>query len=95
MDFDSKKSGKVKIEYCGSGGYESQLKRAQLLIWMAYPKAEVEVSSMSRGPGCFEIFANGKSVHSKLGGDGDLDDSTINAMMVRLRGVIEGKKIAQ
>ena len=77
------------IEYSQSKDSVNQYKRAKALISMAYPKAEITARPVPGNGDYFEMVVNGRLVHSMLNGDGPLDNSKINKMMIALKGVLE------
>ena len=62
----------IHVEYCNSWGYYSKFLKVKELILLSYPKAQI-TSGIAKKLGGFEITVNGKLIHSKIGGDGNVD----------------------
>jgi len=59
-----------------------------------YPKAKVDGKLIPVTTGCFEVILNKgtakeNKVHSKLGGDGKVNESNVDAFLVKFKKAVE------
>lgn len=82
----------VNFEYCSKWGYYGKFVKARDLLQKAYPKAKI--TGAAGRTSSFEITITNKKgekklVHSKLGGDGFLNESNINAFIKKNKSFVE------
>ena len=85
----------VVTEYCGSWGYGANFEFTKSIILKAYPKAHVNGTKIPGATGCFEVILNKGTakevkVHSKLGGQGKVENSNGQKFLKELRKAVEG-----
>ena len=74
----------VSIEHCGSRNFDSSLQLIKQKILKKYPKAKISEISVPGGTGAFEVTVQGRKIHSKLSGDGVVDESNLENFLEKV-----------
>lgn len=90
MPTDTTKQFNVIIEYCGAWGYSNQANFANGVIKNKYPLAAVQVYSPGKTSNII-VKINNVVVWEKKKGDGPINESTIEALMLKIKSVVEAK----
>ena len=81
---------RIRIDYCGSWGYVNQIAPCKHMILQRYSNSTFETNVIPGRTGCFEVFAEGQLVHSKLKTGKFIEDP--DDFMERLDEVLASKK---
>jgi len=67
----------IEVIYCGAWGYSKKYKKLEKSLRAVFPDESKVVIKGTPTPGVtgkFEVIVNGKTIHSKIGGQGFVDD---------------------
>lgn len=76
----------IVMEYCGSCGFSTRADDLRSKLIQYYPNARFTMELIPGKTGCFEVKSrDGIIFHSKLGGDGFVEESNFQALLDRLK----------